>query len=131
MMNTTTITLAGNLTADPELRYTSGGAPVAQLRVLVNRRTRNAEGEWTDAEPTGWTCKVWGTAAENAAESVKKGDRVVIHGHVETETWNDKDTGDKRTSNVVNVDEIGVSLTWATVQPVRGSKPTTDDAGNE
>lgn len=92
---------------------------MAEFRVIVNRRTRNDAGEWVDAEPTGHYCKVWGTTAENAAESLTKGDRVLIHGHIETEAWTTKDTGDKRTRDVINVDELGVSLTWATARPQR------------
>lgn len=111
-MSTTTVTFAGNLGADPELRFTPNGNPVTQLRVIVNRRTRTSAGEWEDVEPTGHSCKVWGTAAEHVAESAIKGTRVLVHGHLETETWTDKDSGDKRTRDVVVVEEIGLSLTW-------------------
>lgn len=121
-MITTAITFAGNLAADPELRFTPNGKPVAEFRVMVNRRTKNSEGEWGDAEPTGYNCKLWGQPAENLTESVEKGDRVLVHGHVETEAWNHRDTGEKRTRDVVNVDEVGTSLAWASARPQKATR---------
>lgn len=122
MLNNTTVTFAGNLAADPDLRFTTGGKAVLELRVMVNRRTRGeTPGEYVDAEPTAWTCKVWGDLAQNVADSVGKGDRVLVHGRIETEAWTDRDSGARRTRDVVNVEEIGVSLTWATATP---TKPT-------
>ena len=112
----TTITFAGNLTADPSLAFTPNGKPVAEFRVLVNRRTRNAEGDWTDAEPTGLSCKLWGKGAENLTDSLTKGDRVLVHGRVETEAWTDKD-GQRRSREIVLVDEVGTSLTFAAATP--------------
>lgn len=124
MLNTTTVTFAGNLAADPELRFTPNGKPVAEFRVLVNRRSKDEAGEWTDTEPTVHPCKVWGTAAENVAESLTRGDRVLVHGRIETEGWSDRETGDKRTRDIVNIDEIGPSLTWATARPERNQRPS-------
>ncbi len=113
----TALTFAGNLSSDPEVRFTPSGKAVAEFRVIINRRTKSEAGEWTDAEPTGYSCKLWGFPAENLANSVTRGDRVLIHGHVETETWTDRDTGEKRTRDVVNVDEVGVSLAWSAPSP--------------
>ncbi|WP_193614267.1 single-stranded DNA-binding protein [Nocardioides lijunqiniae] len=125
-MSTTTVTFAGNLTSDPELRFTPSGTPVAEFRVLVNRRTKDREtNEYHDAEPTGHNCKVWGKKAENLAESLTSGARVVVHGHVETEAWTDKDTQAKRTRDVVIVDEIGPSLKYATAKVTNNTKTTT------
>ena len=78
MLNTTTVTFAGNLAADPELRFTSSGKAVVEVRVIVNRRVRNDAGDgYTDAEPTAWSCTIWGSPGENVAESLAKGDRVL------------------------------------------------------
>jgi single-strand DNA-binding protein len=112
MLNTTTTTFAGNLAGDPQLRYTTNGKPVAEARVLVNKRTQNDAGEWTDGEPTGHTIKVWGPAAENFAAHAAKGTRVLVTGRVDTDTWTDKDTSEKRTAQVVIVDEIAESYAW-------------------
>lgn len=123
MLNNTTVTFAGNLAADPELRFTNSGKAVVELRVMVNRRTRgDAPGEYVDAEPTAWSCKIWGDTAQNVADSVGKGDRVLVHGRIETEAWTDRDTGGRRTKDVVNVEEIGTSLVWATAAPAKPAR---------
>ena len=122
MLNTTTVTFAGNLVADPELRFTPSGKPVAEVRVLVNRRTRNDAGDYVDAEPTAWPCTIWGSAAENVADSLIKGDRVLLARRVETDTWIDRESEDERTKPVVVVEvveEIATSLTWATATPTK------------
>lgn len=122
MLNNTTVTFAGNLAADPELRFTTGGRAVLELRVMVNRRVRGENaGEYVDAEPTAWSCKIWGDLAQNVADSVGRGNRVLVHGRIETEAWTDRAGGDRRTKDVVNVEEIGVSLSYATAVP---NKPT-------
>lgn len=116
----TVITFAGNLTADPELRSTTTGTPVLEMRVAVNRRIREGE-DWKDAPPTFHSVKVWGSAAENGAESLAKGDRVLVHGTVETETWQTE--GQDRSRDVVVVSErsgeIGTSLRFATSRPAK------------
>jgi single-strand DNA-binding protein len=117
----TVITFSGNLVADPELRFTNSGTPVLEFRALVNRRAKNTAGEWHDAEPTAHNVKVWGEQAENLAESAGRGDRVIVHGIVETESW-EKD-GEKRTKDVVTVSErfgdVGLSTKKATVKPTK------------
>lgn len=127
-MSTTVITFAGNLAADPELRFTPQGKPVANCRVLVNRRVRNGAGEWEDAEPTAHNVVVWGQPAENLAETAQRGDRVLVHGHVETETWDDRESGEKRTRQVVVVNErdgeIGASLTFASARLTKNQRTT-------
>lgn len=117
-MITTLVTFAGNLAHDPELRFTTvSGKAVAEFRVLVNRRVKDITDQWVDAEPTPFQCKVWGSSATNVAESLQKGDRVIVQGLIETETWTDKDTGEKRTQDIVNVDEVGASLAWTAAKP--------------
>ena len=110
MLNTSHLTFAGHLAADPQLRFTPSGKAVADFRVLVNRSTKNADGEYVDAEPTSHDCVVWEQVAENLAESATSGDRVIVHGRIYTETWVDEKTGEKRYRDKVRVDEIGLSL---------------------
>ncbi|MEU4454770.1 single-stranded DNA-binding protein [Nocardioides sp. NPDC023903] len=131
-MNTIT-TFAGNLTEDPELRFTNGGTPVANLRVAVNRRVKQND-EWVDATPTFHSVKVWGAQGENLVESLVRGDRVLVHGQVETDSWTDKETGENRYKDVVVVSdrygEIATSLKFATARAEknRGGKTTNPGA---
>jgi single-strand DNA-binding protein len=125
----TTVTFAGNLTADPELRFTSSGTPVLELRAAVNRQ-RKTETGWEDAEPMFHTVKVWGRRAENAAESLASGDRINVHGQLETEAWTKDDK--KHTKDVVVVSDrfgfIGADLTFATLDIHKNSKIHNRDA---
>ncbi|GGO94100.1 single-stranded DNA-binding protein [Nocardioides phosphati] len=129
----TVITFSGNLVADPELRFTPSGTAVLEFRALVNRRAKNAAGDWHDADPTAHNVKVWGQQAENLAESAGRGDRVLVHGLVETESW-EKD-GEKRTKDVVTISErfgdVGLSTKRATVKATkvtRSHSASIDDA---
>lgn len=111
-MSTNTITLVGNLVEDPELRFTPSGVPMARLRFAVNRRWRDNNGEWQeDTSFVGGT--VWRDQAENAAESLQKGSRVIVTGRLEQRSWETQD-GEKRSVVEVAIDEIGPSLRWAT-----------------
>lgn len=125
-MLTTTVTFEGNLAADPELRFTPTGKQLAELRVLVNARRQNDAGEWEDTEPTRHRVTCFGTLAENVTESLRTGDRVLIIGRLTTDTWTDKDTGDKRTAPRVLADAAGASLRWATARPARTRQAPTD-----
>ena len=103
----TTVTFEGNLAADPELRYTASGKQVVEFTVLVNERRLNTDtGEWEDGEPTRHRVKAFKQLGENIAESLRKGDRVFVHGTITTEVWTDKDTGDKRTAQKVLADIV-------------------------
>jgi single-strand DNA-binding protein len=113
MLNTI-VTFEGNLAADPEVHHTPNGTPIAEFTVLVNRSRQNENGEWVDDEPTRHACKAFRGLGENITETLRRGDRAVVVGHVVTDTWADKATGDKRTRQVVLVDAIGASLRWAT-----------------
>jgi single-strand DNA-binding protein len=117
-----TITFAGNLAADPETRFTPSGAQVANLVVLENRRRQNDAGEWEDLEPNRYRVQVWAALAENVAESVRRGDRVIVTGSVTTDRWSDKDTGDARTAQVIKASDIGFSMKYHTVQGTKSSK---------
>jgi single-strand DNA-binding protein len=123
-MLTTTTMFQGNLTADPQLRYTTGGSPVAEFRVLVNNRIRTEAGDWTDGEPTGHNVKVYGRLAEASVDQLAKGSHVIVVGRTETTAWPHPETGEKRTTTRVIVDRNGtIGLTLHT------SKTTTDTDG--
>lgn len=126
----TTVTFAGHLVDDPELLHTRDDKPFVACRVLVNHRIRNEEGEWVDAEPTPHNVKVYGAAAMNLYDSAGRGDRIMVHGLMRTETWNDKESGEKRTKQVVEVSnhfgEAGVSVKSAAarIERQRQAPPT-------
>ena len=105
-----TVTLVGNLTRDPELRYTSGGRGVASFGLAVNRRYQ-VNGEWQE-QTSFFNVTAWGTLGENAAASLNKGTRVVVFGRLEQRSWETQE-GEKRSVVEVVADEIGPSLRWA------------------
>lgn len=120
------VTLVGNLVDDPELRFTPGGQAMAKLRFAVNRRWKDRADEWQE-ETSFFGGTLWGEAAENAAESLTKGTRVIVTGTLEQRTWETND-GEKRSVVEVRIDELGPSLKWATAtvtkkQPLGASKP--------
>ncbi len=106
------VSIAGNLVADPELRYTNNGAAIAGLRMAVNRRW-NKDGEWEE-ETSYFDVTAWAQLAENCAESLTKGMRVNVSGRLEEQRWEDKESGEPRRKVVVIADEISPSLRWAT-----------------
>lgn len=122
MAGETVITVVGNLTDDPELRFTPSGAAVANFTVASTPRTLNKQSnEWEDGEAMFLRCSVWRQAAENVAESLQKGARVIVQGRMRARSWEDRD-GNKRTNFEIDVDEIGPSLRWATAKVVRAGR---------
>lgn len=112
----TPITVVGNLVADPELRYTPSGAAVANFRVASTpRRFDSQSNQWVDGEALFLTCNVWRQAAENVANSLTKGDRVIVTGRLRQRSFDTRE-GEKRTVFEVEVDEVGPSLRYATSQ---------------
>ncbi|WP_130840401.1 single-stranded DNA-binding protein [Corynebacterium neomassiliense] len=112
----TPITVVGNLVADPELRYTPSGAAVANFRVASTpRRFDSQSNQWVDGEALFLTCNVWRQAAENVANSLTKGDRVIVTGRLRQRSFDTRE-GEKRTVFEVEVDEVGPSLRYATAQ---------------
>jgi single-strand DNA-binding protein len=107
-----TVTLVGNITDDPELRFTPSGAAVANFTVAVNRRFQR-DGQWEDRLDGFFRCNCWRDMAENVAESLHKGARVVVVGRLQQRSWDDPE-GNKRSTIEVQVDEVGPSLRWAT-----------------
>lgn len=114
MANETPLTVIGNLTADPTLRFTPAGAAVADFTVAVTPRKFDQQTkEWKDGITAFWDCSVWREQAENTAESLQKGMRVIVSGVVKTDEWEDKNGGGRRTKQVIDVDEVGPSLKYA------------------
>lgn len=124
MAGDTVITVVGNLTADPELRWTPGGAAVANFTVASTPRTFNKNtNAWEDGDPLFLRCNVWRQAAENCAESLAKGMGVIVQGRLTQRSY-EKD-GEKRTVYELAVEEIGPSLKFATAKVTR--TPRQDD----
>jgi single-strand DNA-binding protein len=113
------VTITGNLTEDPELRYTPNGAPVANLRVAVTPRVKDGDG-WKDGDTSFFQVTAWRTLAENVAESLTKGARVMVYGTLRQRSW-ETDTGERRSVVEVQAEEVGPSLRWATAKPERTS----------
>lgn len=117
---TTSITLGGNLTADPEVRQTQDGTTVANVSIAVNNRVRNAvTKEWEDGEPAFWRAVAFGNLADRIAASLSRGDRVILYGNVRPTSWTDKNTGTKRTDKEILLEDIGPSLQFADARPTR------------
>ena len=117
MAGETQITVVGNLTADPELRFTPSGAAVANFTIASTPRTFDRQAnEWKDGEALFLRCSIWRDAAENVAESLEKGTRVVAQGRLKQRSFTDRE-GQNRTSIELDVDEIGPSLRYATAKP--------------
>jgi single-strand DNA-binding protein len=116
MAGETVITVVGNLTDDPELRFTPSGAAVANFRVASTPRTFDRQtNEWKDGDPLFLSCSVWRQAAENVAESLQRGARVVVTGRLKQRSYETRE-GEKRTVVELDVDEIGPSLRYATAK---------------
>ncbi|MCZ6518925.1 MAG: single-stranded DNA-binding protein [Actinobacteria bacterium] len=106
------VTLIGNLVDDPELRFTPSGVAMAKIRLAVNRRWRGQDGEWQEST-SFFTGTIWREQAEQVAESLQKGARVIVSGRLEQRSWETQE-GDKRSVVEIQIDEIGPSLRWAT-----------------
>jgi single-strand DNA-binding protein len=117
-----TITVIGNLTDDPELRFTPSGAAVAKFRVASTPRFMDkTTNEWKDGDPLFLSCTVWRQAAENVAESLQRGARVILSGRLRQRSYETKE-GEKRTVMELEVDEIGPSLRYATAKVQKMSR---------
>jgi len=127
----TQITIAGNLVDDPELRFTPAGQPVARFRVASTPRFRdNSTGEWKDGDSLFLTCNVWRQAAENVAESLQRGMRVIVSGRLRQRSYETKE-GEKRTVYEVEVDDVGPSLRNASAKVARASRSGGNQGGNQ
>jgi single-strand DNA-binding protein len=121
------ITIVGNLTDDPELRYTANGAAVANFRVAYSTRIRDAAGNWTDGDTSFFTINCWRGLAENAAETLTRGTRVVVTGRLKQRSWENQD-GEKRTVVEIEADDLGPSLKWATASVQKTSRSSSSSA---
>ncbi len=119
------VTLVGNLTRDPELRFTTGGRAVASFGLAVSRRYQ-VNGEWQE-QTSFFNVVAWGQLGENAAQSLGKGSRVIVNGRLEQRQYENKD-GEQRNVVEIVADEVGPSLRWATAQVERTAR-TTEGAG--
>jgi single-strand DNA-binding protein len=111
----------GNLTDDPELRFTQNGTPVANFRLAVSQRIRQDDGTWRDGETNFFRVNAWRDQAENIAESLAKGHRAVVLGRLRTRTWETPE-GDKRSVTEIDADEVAPSLKWAIARPERADR---------
>ena len=127
----TQITIIGNLVADPELRFTPAGQPVATFRVASTPRVRDAaSGEWRDGDSLFLTCNVWRQAAENVAESLQRGMRVIVSGRLRQRNYETKE-GEKRTVYEVEVDDVGPSLRNASAKVTRANRSSGGFSGGQ
>lgn len=127
MSNGNSVTISGNLTRDPELRFTPTGQANASFGLAVNRRWQNRQtNEWEEAT-SFFDVICWGTLAENAAQSLTRGTRVVVSGRLDQRSWENNE-GEKRTKIEINADEVAPSLRWATVEISKNARRTAEGA---
>ena len=119
--DTNTITISGNITRDPEMRYTPSGVSKVTFGVAVNRSWRNQQTQEWDEQTSFFNVVCWREMAENVCESIGKGARIVVSGRLEQRSWETAD-GDKRSKIEVVADEIGPSLRWATAQVTKNER---------
>ncbi|WIX85787.1 single-stranded DNA-binding protein [Amycolatopsis sp. DG1A-15b] len=131
MAGDTSITVIGNVTSDPELRFTASGAAVANFTVASTPRTFDRQsGEWKDGETMFLRCNVWRQAAENLAESIARGARLIVQGRLKQRSFETKE-GEKRTVTELDVDEVGPSLRFATAKVNKVSRSQSNAANGE
>lgn len=131
MANDTIITIVGNCVADPELRFTPSGAAVANVTIASTPRAFDKQAnEWKDGEAIFMRCSVWREAAENVAETLQKGMRVIAQGRLKSRSFDTKE-GDRRTVMELDVDEIGPSLRFASAQVQRQSSGGRQQGGQQ
>ncbi len=129
-MHETPITVIGNLTDDPDLRFTTSGTALAKFTVASTPRVLDRQsGEWRDGEPLFLTCTVWRELAEHVAESLRKGTRVVVTGRLRLSRW-ETDEGEKRQAYGVDVDDVGPSLRFAVARVARMTRASKSGPGN-
>ena len=115
------VTVVGNITREPELRFTPNGQPKANFGIAVNRRWQNRQSNEWEESTSFFNIVAWGSLAENVAESLPKGARVMVTGRLEQRSW-ETDNGEKRSIVEVVADEIGPSLRWATAEVKRNDR---------
>lgn len=132
----TQVNLVGRIGQDPELKFGNNGKAIARFSVVTSRRVLNRDtNEWSDEDTTWWNCTAFGPLAENIAESLTSGCAVIVAGRTFSESWNDKNTGEKRTAMKVIADDVAASLKYATAKVTKagrsgGSGGSQRDGGN-
>ena len=128
MANETSITMVGNLTADPELRFLPNGTAMVKFTIASTPRTLDRQsGEWKDGDPLFMACTAFRDIAEHIAESLTKGTRVIVSGRLRLSRWEDKDSGEKRSAYGLDVDEVGPSLRFAQAKVTRMNRSGKND----
>jgi len=115
------VVVVGNLTDDPELRFTPQGVAVANFRIAVSPRFKDANGQWKDGETSYFRINCWRQLAENVAETFTRGSRAIVVGRLRMRSWETQE-GEKRTVVEIEADEVGPSLKWATAKVERTSR---------
>ncbi len=124
------VTIVGNLTDDPELRYTPSGAAVANFRVAVSRRGKDeTTGEWKDLETSFFRVSAWRSLGENIAETLTRGSRVMVIGRLRARSWETQE-GETRSTVEIEADEVGPSLRWATAKLEKTQRSSGDWSDN-
>jgi single-strand DNA-binding protein len=122
----TSVTLTGRLTRDPDVKFSAAGKAVARFAVVTSRRVKDRDsGEWRDESTTFWDCVAFGELAQNVADSLEKGTAVVVTGHASQEEWTTKD-GEKRKSLKVVAEDVAASLRWASAKVMKAGQQTAD-----
>ena len=116
-----TVTVTGNITRDPELRFTAGGSAVATFGLAWNRRWQNRQTNETEEQVSFFDVTCWNTLAENVSESLVKGTRVIVSGRLEQRSWETQD-GERRSKIEIIADEVSPSLRWASVEVIRNER---------
>ncbi|QSM04674.1 ssDNA binding protein [Mycobacterium phage prophiGD54-2] len=129
------VTIVGTLTRDPEVRFTGSGKAVANVSIATNTRKKDPSGNWVDGDTTFLNGSIWDTFAENVAESLSRGDRVIGHGQVKQRSF-ENSAGEKRSVLEVEFDSFGPDLRFATAAPQKGGggarqKPAEDAWGGD
>ena len=128
MSNETYVTVVGNIVQDPELRFTPSGAAVASFTIASTPRYKDNDGTWKDSDALFMRCSIWRQAAENVAESLQKGMRVVAYGQIKQRSF-ETQQGEKRTVIEMTVEEIGPSLRYATAKVNRTERASKQSEG--
>jgi single-strand DNA-binding protein len=122
-MAMTTVTIVGNVTRDPELKFTGSGLAMCTFGLAVNNRRKDESGNWVDGDPSFFDVVCWRNLAENVTESIPKGTTVIVTGKLRQRSW-EADDGSKRSKVEVNAEHVGPALNWATCEVMRNERKT-------
>jgi single-strand DNA-binding protein len=129
-MAMTAVTIVGNITRDPDLKFTGSGLAMCTFGLAVNNRRKDERGEWVDGDPSFYDVVCWRQLAENVTESLPKGTSVIVTGKLRQRSW-EADDGTKRSKVEVQADHVGPALNWATCEVSRNEKRTAPVAADE